>query len=209
MSKNYPFSLWTACKRSTWVNILSYFPPLAAVNSIWGYTNNRPTPSTYYFPPLPKLLCSMTNSCWMPSYRATRNHEWMPRHSHIDKHMHTPCLPPSILVFLVSSLSSPPLPLSFPLSLTPRHTRKKNRKRERERKQHRDRARRRTGKGSSCAVLPLHSFLLGWSFPSGGERDCKLSKRTVRKQEAPSSSRESKMKSIWGPCSPGRLGGHC
>lgn len=148
----------------------------------------------------------MTNSCWMPSYRATRNHEWMCRHSHIDTHMHTPCFPPSILVFLVSSLSSP---LFLSLSLTPRHTHKKNRKRERERKQHRDRARRRTGKGSSCAVLPLHSFLLGWSFPSGGERDCKLSKRTVRKQEAPSSSRESKMKSIWGPCSPGRLGGHC
>ncbi len=84
------------------------------------------------------------------------------------------------------------------LCVSPPHTHKRKTERAREggRKQHRDRARRRTGKGSSCAVLPLHSFLLGWSFPSGGERDCKLSKRTVRKQEAPSSSRESEMKSI-------------
>lgn len=145
----------------------------------------------------------MTNFLRMQSYsRARRNHEWMCRHSDIHRHTH----PPSILVFLFSSLSSS-------LSLTPWHThtrkteRERQRESERERKQHRDRARRRTGKGNSCAVLPLHSFLLGWSFPSGGERDCKLSKRTVRKQEAPSSSRESEMKSICGPCSPGRLGG--
>lgn len=119
----------------------------------------------------------------------------MYRNSHLD----TPDLPPTILVFLFSSLSS-----SLSLSLTDKKNRK--RKTERERKQHLDKARRRTGKGNSCAVLPLHSFLLGWSFPSGGERDCKLSKRTVRKQEVPSSSRESEMKSICGPCSPGRLG---
>lgn len=120
--------------------------------------------------------------------------------TYIDTHTHTPS--PSFY---------PCFPLCLPLSLAPwhthTHTRKTERDREKERKQHRDRARRRTGKGNSCAVLPLHSFLLGWSFPSGGERDCKLSKRTVRKQEAPSSSRESEMKSIWGPCSPGRLGG--
>lgn len=108
---------------------------------------------------------------------------------------HYPCFPFFLSVFL---------PLSLPLTDT--HARKTERERHRERKQHLDRARRRTGKGNSCAVLPLHSFLLGWSFPSGGERDCKLSKRTVRKQEAPSSSRESEMKSICGPCSPGRLG---
>lgn len=121
------------------------------------------------------------------------------RHSHSD----TPGLPPTIFVFLFSSLSS-----SLSLLHTDKHTQEKQKEkdRERERKQHLDRARRRTGKGNSCAVLPLHSFLLGWSFPSGGERDCKLSKRTVRKQEAPSSSRESEMKSICGPCSPGRLG---
>lgn len=117
-------------------------------------------------------------------------------HSHILSPSLYPCFPLFLSVF----------PLFF---LAPRrtHTRKTEREKqgERERKQHRDRAGRRTGKGNSCAVLPLHSFLLGWSFPSGGERDCKLSKRTVRKQEAPSSSRESKMKSICGPCSPGRL----
>lgn len=140
----------------------------------------------------------------MLNCRATREREWKLRR--FDKHWHTgmqahahthsPSFYPCFPLFL---FAPPPRPLHT-------HTRKKNR--ERERKQHRDRARRRrTGKGNSCAVLPLHSFLLGWCFPSGGERDCKLSKRTVRKQEAPSSSRESEMKSIWGPCSPGRLGG--
>lgn len=173
----------------TWVNVLSYLQPLAIVNTISGYKDNKPTLSTYYF-------------LRMQSYSSgTRNHEWMCRRS--DIHRHTPSLNPCFPLFL-----SVFPPLSHPDTHT--HTEEKQREgereRDRERKQHRDRARRRTGKGNSCAVLPLHSFLLGWSFPSGGERDCKLSKRTVRKQEAPSSSRESEMKSICGPCSPGRLG---
>lgn len=116
------------------------------------------------------------------------------RHTHTLSLTLYPCFPHFLFVFL-------------PFSQTNTHACKTNTQaRERERKRRRDRARRRrrTGKGRPCAVLPLHSFLLGWSFPSGGERDCKLSKRTVRKQEAPSSSRESEMKSIWGPRPLGR-----
>lgn len=125
----------------------------------------------------------------------------MHRDSAIHRHTNMPLLPPSILVFLFSTLFCP-----LSLTHTHTHTHMHATKTESKRKRLWDMAWRRTGKGNSCAVLPLHSFLLGWSFPSGGERDCKLSKRTVRKQEAPSSSRESEMKSIWGPCSPGRLG---
>lgn len=57
------------------------------------------------------------------------------------------------------------------------------------------------------AISPLHSFLffirVVLSFPSGGQRDCKLSERTVRKQEVLLSTRESEMKSICGACSRG------
>lgn len=65
------------------------------------------------------------------------------------------------------------------------------------------RARSLLGRALLCCLSSTLFFSLGWAFPSGGERDCKLSKRTVRKQEVLPSTRESELKSICGAFSQG------
>lgn len=71
------------------------------------------------------------------------------------------------------------------------------------RKRPAERARSLLGRALLCCPSSTLFFSLGWAFPSGGERDCKLSKRTVRKQEVLPSTRESEMKSICGAFSQG------
>lgn len=66
-----------------------------------------------------------------------------------------------------------------------------------------ERARGLLGRALLCCPSFTLFFSFGWAFPSGGERDCKLSKRTVRKQEVLPSTRESEMKSICGAFSQG------
>lgn len=178
---------------------------MAVVNTVSTSNNNRQALITCYF-----SLYQISFVRWLIFSDAELQslHVIMNECEVFQTCIHTHILSPSFYSYFPCFLSVFP---PHTQARTHTHTRKTERKRqrERERKQHWDRARRRTGKGNSCAVLPLHSFLLGWSFPSGGERDCKLSKRTVRKQEAASSSRESEMKSICGACSPGRPAGHC
>lgn len=106
----------------------------------------------------------MTNFLRMQSCKATRHHEWMRQ-----TQSHT--LP--LFWFPFS-------PLCLPLSLTldthsdicTRITEERERRSVRGSLIQTQRTWSRTGKGYSCAVLPLHSFLLGWSFPTEGERDC-------------------------------------
>lgn len=201
--------MWLCCVVTLVIRVVSQFWSAALQQTLMrfiiccssGYKNNRPT-----------LILSFSEKTplWV-IFTVVKTHAIRNECTDIQLYIDTQTDPFFLLLSMFSSLPLCHAPsIRPPRPPTNRHTHARTHthatKTESKRKRLRDRAWRRTGKGNSCAVLPLHSFLLGWSFPSGGERDCKLSKRTVRKQEAPSSSRESEMKSIWGPCSPGRLG---